>query len=291
MELLVRSLYEGLAYGSIYALAALGFAFVYNTTGVFHIAAGGIGVVGALIVVSMADLWPGGSGFSAGMALAILVSVVLSVVTYLGIYRPLYQRQSDRTVVFVASLGVEKIIESVAHLVFGSTIRSFDILDWLRYWSFFGMEVSYFTLFCLAFGLIATVSVVLLLSRSSWGHRVHAVAANRELAELMGFRTEATIVSVFVASAVLSLAGSVLYGMNGIVQIASGVNLVLIASLAVLIGGRGSYLGAYVAGLLLGITQIVVATIIPGEWAVVAVFGLFFVVVLLRPHGLLGASA
>lgn len=287
VTLLANSVYGGLALGSIYALAGLAFALVYYTTGLFHIAAGGIGVFGAFVVVNIADLMAGGGGFAAGMLVAAVLSIVLSVGVYFIVYRPLAVRLSDRTIVFVASLGIEKIVESVVTLIFGSKNFSFDMLDWLTFHPVLGLQVSLFTVLAIIVGALTLVTLLFMLQRTAWGYRVRAVASNRELAELIGVRTDVTIATTFVGCSLVMLVASVLYGMTSIVQLPSGMNLVLMASLATLIGGHLSYVGTYVAGLLLGITQLVVATLVPGEWAVVAVFGLFFLVMLVRPTGLL----
>lgn len=285
--LLVQALVQGLVFGSFYAIAAIGFGLIYHTTGVFHIAYGSILALATYVVVILATGLSAAVTLAAGVAGA-AVAVVVTLAVYLGIYAVLERRGASSMVVFVASLGVAMAIEAAILIVFGTTVQRFDAPFLLKVHFVAGVGISYLGLATILVGASILGVVLWLMNRTRWGYQVRALASNRMLAEGIGIRPRRVIVVVYAIAAVLSVVAGVLLGMTTIVVAPMGTSLTLMAAMAVLIGGSQSYLGAYIAGLALGVVQATAAMLLPGEWSVSAVFGFFLLVILVRPKGLLG---
>ncbi len=287
--LLVQAAIQGLVFGSMYSIAAIGFGLVYHTTGVFHIAYGAILALATYVVATLGTDLPTGATLGAGAAGAV-VAVVVTLAVYAGIYAVLERRGASPMVVFVASLGVAMAIEAAILIMFGPAVRQFDAPFLLKVHFVAGVGISYLGLITIAVDLVVLVAVLWLMNRTRWGYQARALASNRLLAEGIGIRPWRVIVTLYVIAAILSVVAGVLLGMTTIVVAPMGTNLTLMAAMAVLIGGAQSYLGAYISGLALGVVQASAAMLLPGEWSVSAVFGLFLVVILIRPRGLLGQA-
>jgi len=288
LTLIGQAIIQGLVFGSIYAIAALGFGLVYHTTGVFHIAYGAILALATYVVVTVSA---GLSQPSTVLAVAagLAVAVIANVLVYLAIYRTLERRGASSMIVFVASLGASMALQAGTLLVFGAAVLNFDAPDLLRVHFFGGVGISYFGVATIAIGLLAAAAVTWLMSRTRWGFEVQAVASNRSLAEGIGIRPLRVLVGVYAVASVLSVISGVLLGVTTSVVAPMGTNLALLAAIGVLVGGAQRYTAPYLGGLLLGLVQAGAATLLPGEWSVSAVFVMFLVVILLKPTGLMGA--
>jgi branched-subunit amino acid ABC-type transport system permease component len=286
IELLGQAIVQGLVFGSIYAIAAIGFGLVYHTTGVFHIAYGAILVLGTYVVVTLGVGLPPLATLGAGVAGA-LVAIAVSLAVYVGVYLVLERRGASSMIVFVASLGVSMVIQAAVLIVFGAAVRNFEAPELIRVHFAGGVGISYLGIATITAGAVVLMVVLWLMNRTRWGFQVQALASNRLLAEGIGIRPWRVIVTVYSLAATLSVVAGVLLGMTTSVVAPMGTNLALMAAIAVLMGGSQSYLGAYAGGLIIGVFGAVAATLLPGEWGVTAVFSLFLVVILLRPRGLL----
>lgn len=286
MHVLLQSLVQGLVYGGIYSVAALGFSLIYSTTGVFHIAYGAILTAGVYLVISCG----GGDavgGLVAGLAAGIALAAVLSVVIYMGIYRPMQRKGATTLELFVVSLGLNLALVALILIVFGAETRTFNFPGFFAQHLVGGLRISYLGLTCIALGLVALLTIEYVGRRTLLGQQMRAVSANVELAQLRGVHVSRVIAGVYAAGAALSVIAGVLIGMSTSVTSESGTNLTLLAAIATLLGGQGAYRGAYIGGLIVGMVSAISAALLPGQWSTAAVFGAFIVIVLVRPEGLL----
>jgi branched-chain amino acid transport system permease protein len=286
-DLLGQAIIQGLIFGSIYAIAAIGFGLVYHTTGVFHIAYGSILALATFVIVTLGAGLPPIATLGVGVV-GVAVAVAASLAVYGGVYAVLERRGATAMVVFVASLGVSMAIEGAIVIVFGASVQNFNADALLQVHFVAGLGASYLGIMTVVAGAVSLAIVLWLMNQTRWGFQVQAVASNRLLAEGIGIRPWRVIVAVYALAATLSVVAGVLLGMTTSVTAGMGTNVSLLAAIAVLMGGSQSYFGAYAGGLIIGIVQAVAATVLPGEWGVTAVFGLFLVVILVRPSGLFG---
>ena len=283
---ILQSCLNGLVYGGIYAVAAFGFALVYFTINVFHVAYGAILAAGAMTAVA----WTGADrigGLPVGCLVGALVAIVLSCAVYLLVYRPMSARGASTLSLFVASLGASLVLLAGILFVFGPNPRNFDLDAAMKYHEVATLNISWLGLACIAAGALAFALVHILGTRTLIGQQMRAVASNKQLAELRGISVTKVILVVFALSGIFALVAGVLLGATTSVTPDFGTSITLLASIAVLVGGNGSYLGTYVGAIFIGVVASVSAQFLPGQWSSVMVFGAFIVVVLIRPNGLL----
>lgn len=280
---------QGLTFGSVYALSALGFAILYNTTGIFHIAYGAFAILGFMVAVTLNTseaAAPLIGSVCAGMAAVFLVTAVT-----FAFYNLLARRGIDRLGIFVVSLGIAIGTQALMQLGFGPEIRTFNIPSLSRVHAVAGFPFS--ALAWIAIGSAAAIFalVTLALQRSRWGYRVRGIASNPELSQLVGTRIGVTMLGVYAVAAICSTWAAVLLGMLTTQTSAGGTNVVLLAAIATIAAGRGTYAGGFLVALALGFVQPAFSFYISETWAPSAVFGIALVLLLVRPAGLSRATA
>jgi branched-chain amino acid transport system permease protein len=285
MELLWQALVQGLIFGSIYGVGAVGFALVYNTTRIFHVVYGALANLGLLVAMAMgagSHPWRLFATVPLGMVAAALVGVAI----YVLVYRTMAHRGATPINIFVASLGLNLLISAVLQIVYGPTTLYFDYPSLFRTHQLAGLDLSDLDLICIVVGLVVAGTALVLIRRTFWGRQVRAVSSSSEVAALVGVRSTLVLVTVFAASSAIAMLCGLLYGMQTSVAAPVDPTLTLLAAISVLLAGRGSYFGAYSAGMCLGVVEGIVAAELPGQWSVAVVFGIFVIVTLARPRGL-----
>jgi branched-chain amino acid transport system permease protein len=276
---------QGLTFGSIYGLAALGFGILYHTTKVFHVAYGAIGVLGSFVAVSLNT-----SGSVVPLVLSLLAGVgvafAVTLAAFAGLYRFMERRGADRLTVFVASLGLGFAIEPLIVLAFGPEIRSYAIAGLLEPRNVLGLQLSDLAIatILLAFGTLGVLSLAL--ARTRWGYQVRALASNRELSSLVGARTGVTLLGVYAVGGFCCAAAATLLGMFTNVTPTGGTTLALYAAIAVIAAGVESYVSGFLLAMALGLLQPTMSFAVSSEWATVGVFGVALVAILVAPTGL-----
>jgi len=288
VEFIRITITQGFIFGSIYALAAIGFALLYNTTGIFHIVYGDLAILGFTIVVTI-NTTENALPLVSSLGVAILVVWILTGLIFGG-YKLLERRGADRMALFVASLGLSFGLEALMILVFGPNIRTFFIPDLLRTHDIATFSLSILALITVGSAFLIFALVMLALRKTRWGYRVRGIAANPELSQLVGIRITRTMWGVYGVAALCSVWAATLLGMFTTQTSASGISLFLIAAIAVIAAGRGTYAGGFLLAMALGFVTPIFEFYISETWASSAVFGFALVLLLLRPSGLSRAS-
>lgn len=122
--MLLQFIINGLITGLLYSLLAVGFALVYNTTHIFHIAAAGIYVFAAYMFWWLAVSC--GLPLLLAATVAILLTIGLSWLSEVGLYRPLRRKKSSLNVIMIASIGMMTIIVNVIAMLFGNETKVVD---------------------------------------------------------------------------------------------------------------------------------------------------------------------
>lgn len=243
---------SGLSLGAIYALIAVGFVVIYRATQVFNFAHGDLLVLGAFL---MAALGSTGMPWALALALSIGTTAAVSAAVERVFLRPLVGRPVFVTIIVTIFVGY--LLRIAIQLIWGPESRGLptpweptarvDVL---------GAAVLHNTLFTVAAGGAALALFFLLLSRSRFGVAMRAVAQDAEAALALGIPVGRVLGATWaVAGAFAALAGICL----GLFPRSVEINLAYVALAAfpaVLVGGLESLLGAVVAGLLLGVLQV-----------------------------------
>jgi branched-chain amino acid transport system permease protein len=259
---------------------------IFATTKIFHFSHALTLTVAVYAAVVAVSAW--GLALPLGFGVAAAVGCVVGVGTELLLYRPLRRVQATQLNIFLASLGLLIAGQSAVLVAFGPQARALEGFP-MR-----GIElgpVAFTTIEALwlvaAWVLIGALMAWLWSSRQ--GLAIRAVASNPELAQCVGVEHGRVFLLVFaVGSALVGLGGAAL-ALRDTASPTMGVHPVLAAFIAVFLGGIGSIPGAAVGGVLLGLAENMGGLFLPGYWQGVIAFVVLFLVLVVRPSGLLGA--
>lgn len=282
--LLLSLVVDGLIHGSALGVLAMTFAYVYSTTGIFHVAHAGIFTLGGYLAWYFSGL---GIPFPGAIMLSVLGCAFAGGLMQKAVYEPLMKRRSTPLVQLIASIGLVAVIQNVLAIVFTPNVLQFEMLSWrLSNVQIGPVDLTYPQAVTFLVGLVVAGGMLLFSSRAMLGRRIRAVASNRSLAEIARLRPYDVYVYVLaIASGLVAIPGA-LVGVDQALQPYSSLALLLTAVIAVIAGGMGSLPGAFIASLILAITQNIVLAFVPGRWSQALTFAVFIVFILIRPTGL-----
>lgn len=277
----------GFVSGCRLALLAFGFGMVYFTTGIFHFAHGAVYVVAGYTAWWLTAVagWPLLAGFAAGLAAATVLGVVVEV----GLYRPLRDRRASLDVLFLTSLGAFGVVVNGLALAFGHDTRVLAVASrpCLRLTG--GVVLTTIHAGILTTTVVAFLSAWLVLTRTAFGLRLRAYAANPSLSEALGLSGRRLLPAAVAAGSLLAGLAALATACDTGVSAQMGLEAVVVGAVAVVVGGVGSMPGTVVGGLLIGLLRGFTAYYVGARWEDAVTFGLLLLVLLLRPDGLFGA--
>lgn len=287
MEFLASLLVAGISMGAVYALIALGLNLTFWTTRTLNFGQGSLMMLCAMLTAVLTA--PGASPvlpILAGLAVVGLVAVLTER------YAVRIGAQASGSMGWVVStLGVGVLIQGVAAKYFGSQAIAFPDLVYSAQDTLMigGVPVSLQYLVVLGLSILLIVGLELFLRRTIWGKCVRAVAMDWEAAAVAGVPVRSVIVYSFLGSGLLAgVAGLLTAQIGGTVDPAFGIDLMVFAFVAAVLGGMGSSIGALVGGIVIGLFEKLVGGYLSTSAEHGVVFALLILVLTLRPQGLLG---
>jgi branched-chain amino acid transport system permease protein len=265
---------------------ALGFGLIYSTTRFFHFAHGAVYTWGAYFTYLFA-VWLG-LPLSVSILLSMLFTSILGIFIEVAIYRPLKRRKATGLVLLLASLGIFVVLQNIISLLFGDdtkTLRSGIVQEGL---DVFGaritpIQVTTISVSCLLFILSSFV-----LKYTKIGKTVRAVANDPELAQIAGIESQQVVVFTFAVGSALAAVAATLVSLDIDLTPMMGFNALLMGVVAVIIGGVGSFPGAALGGLFLGLSQHLGVWRIGSQWQDAIAFLILLGFLFLRPSGFWG---
>jgi len=295
MNELLQQIVNGIAWGSLYALIALGYTMVYGVLRLINFAHGDVYMIGAMVAYYAARLLLPPETESAGAFFALLA---LSMVTCgaLGFaierlaYRPL--RSAPRITALITAIGVSLLLENGGQLVFGPDPKFFPQLLATRELSpGSGIVVTNVQLLMLGVSITLMVGLQFLVFRTRVGTAIRAVSYSPETASLMGIDVNRVISLTFVLGSMLAGAAGVLVGLsNPKIEPLMGIMPGLKAFVAAVVGGIGNIPGAMAGGILMGLSEVLVVGYVSSTYRDAIAFVILIVVLLVRPSGLFGTA-
>ena len=294
MENLLQQLLNGVTWGSIYALIALGYTMVYGVLRLINFAHGEVYMMGAMTGYYAAH-WLGFAGEPSLLGLVAVLTASMAVCGLLGAliervaYRPL--RGAGRLAPLITAIGVSLLLQNSGQLVFGADPKFFPPL--LRSREVFGageVAVSNIQLTVLATAILLMGALQYIVQRTRFGRAMRAVSYDAPAAALMGVPVDRVISGTFVLGSMLAAAAGILVGLsNPKIDPLMGLMPGLKAFVAAVLGGIGSVPGAMVGGLLLGVIETLVTGYLSSTYRDAIAFVILVVILLYRPTGLFGA--
>lgn len=286
MSNLLDLLIAGLATGAIYAIVAVGFTLLWQTSQTINFAQGEFVMLPAFLMLA---------AMHAGVPfwLAIIIGMLLSMLLLgLGFKLLLVDPMLRHGVLPLAiatmalAIGIKEAVKqffSAEASPFPSIVPAGDV-------SILGRVVSVQSLGVLALAIAAVVGLTALLNRTSIGHQMQATAQNPTVARIIGIPVERMILLTFLINAFLVALASILITPIYLAKFSSGEVLGQAAFIAAIVGGFNQVRGAIAGGLLIGVVDNLAAAYVSTQYRAAVPMILLIVIILLRPQGLLGRA-
>lgn len=289
MSQFLQQIINGVSWGSIYALIALGYTMVYGIVRLINFAHGDVYMIGAMVGYYTARL-TGAEGATLGVILptSMLVCGLLGFLIEKLAYKPV--RQAPRITALITAIGVSLFLEYGGQLVFGPDPKFFPtLLESQAVISFDGVVINNIQVLILALAVFLMISLWYIVMKTRLGRAMRALSFSHDAARLMGIPVDRIISFTFVLGSALAGAAGVLVSLaNPKIEPLMGIMPGIKAFVAAVLGGIGSLPGALVGGLLLGISETFVTAYISSTYRDALAFILLIVILLVRPQGLMG---
>ena len=284
--LLLQLLINGLQLGAIYALTAVGFALIFGSTKVFHVAHGAaFTLAGYLFWWSVATLkWH----WTAGVVLAILVVVAFGMFMERWIYRPIQRHEGAFFTVFIASFGMQIIVQNLVGMVFGRGFETVTVELSRAVEIAPGLFVAPIAGVAIGVALALFLGLNLFLSRTQTGTGLRALADNPDLVRVFGLEPARLAQVAFGLGSALVVPAAALTAVSQGINPGIGAHIMLISLAATIVGGIGSLKGAACGGMLLGLAESLAIWKLDPQWSEAVTFVILFVFIIFRPAGFLG---
>ena len=285
-DALLAAVVNGLLTGGVYALVALGLTLIYGVLHIVNFAHG------SLLMVAMFAAWLLATRFGIDpyAALPLVAGLMFAVgwALFRWVIGPVGQGQ-DRAIL-MATLGVAIVLDNGALVLFGGDTRSIETPLSFAVWEVGPLLLSVPKLLSCAVALALAAVLWAFLALTDTGRAIRAVAREPEGARLMGIRPEAIFALAYgIGIACLGAAACLLLPSFYVSPEVGGV-FVLTAFTIVVLGGMGSFPGAMLGGLLIGVAESLGGLLLGESLGPIAISGVFIAVLLLRPTGLFGAA-
>lgn len=307
---------DGLSWGAIYALVAVGYTLVFGVLRLINFAHSEIFMLGMFGAYFCLDIilgfTPSGNAYNKGVLLtvlylgiAMLFAMLVSGSAAIGLeavaYRPLRRRNARPLTFLITAIGMSFVLQEFVHFILPQIIKGYGgsnaqqpivLVQPKTQFHIFSATVSNVTLVIVAAALVLAVLTDIAINRTKFGRGIRAVAQDPVTATLMGVSRERIIMMTFLIGGMLAGAAALLYTLKvpqGIIY-SGGFLLGIKAFSAAVLGGIGNLRGALLGGLILGIMENYGQAVFGTQWRDVVAFVLLVLVLLIRPTGILGES-
>lgn len=282
---MIANILDGLVFGLQLGLLATGLTLVYGMGGILNMAYGQIAVIAALIVSFAIDA---GVPILLAIVIGLLAGGLVGLILDLTLLQPVYKLHEEPRVLLslLLTLGLSFVIEGFLIWQFPLEALSIrvggDVIDIL------GVPMRTGSLLASAITLITFAALFLFFRYTSLGLAVRSVIEDEEGARLVGIRPNQMLRLILFMSGVLAALVAVTRSMVTPVDMHAGLSITVFALIVTVVGGLGSVAGAFLAGIILGIINVVAADYIGSYVSLIMLLVAAALTILIRPAGLLG---
>ncbi len=279
---LMQAVVTGILLGGVYGLVSMGLSLIFGVLGIVNFAHGSLVTVGLYVAFILVE--------DVGLDPYLAMPVTAVVLFGLGVF--IQQTMVTRTMgqalenQLLLTVGLSILIQNLLLLIFSPTPRTIHVGYVNKNIDILGATASLSILAAFAGALTIGLLVWLLLTRTSLGTAIRAVAQNPLGASLVGINVHRMYLLAFgLGTACAGAAGALILPFMSIEPL-SGESFTIIAFITVVLGGLGNVVGALVAGLFIGLTYELGGLLLPGQDKLLLVFIVFVLALLFRPQGL-----
>ena len=277
--------FSGLAVGAIYALVAIGFTLLWQTSGSINFAQGEFVMLPAFFMLTGLKLF--GFGLAPAFVMAVGVSIILQGAAY---KRGVVDQMLKHGVLpmVVASLGLSIALKNLVKATVSAEALPFPAVFPDHVFNILGVTITLADLGTIGVATLVIGALWWMLNRTLTGQAMQAVAQNRETAAVLGIDVQRMVLYAFAANAALAAVAALLVTPSYLAKFDMGDGLGMKAFFAAIIGGFNQVQGAMLGGLLVGVLENLAAAYISPAYKDAIALVLFLAVILVKPEGLLG---
>ena len=286
MEGFLANLLNGLSWGMLLFLISMGLTTIFGVMGVLNFAHGSLFMLGAYLCMQFVR---GVGSFWIGLLLGPPIVAVLSMLLERFLLRPLYGR--DVSFQLLLTFGVMLFLDDGVRLIWGAAyhvVNPPQILSGVI--PLFSQSYPVYRLFLVILGPLVGIALWAFFAFTRWGKILRAAAMDRQMAEIVGVRVPLMFTAVFGFGAWLAALGGALAAPHQSVGPAMGERIIIESFIVVVIGGMGSFPGAFAGALILGMLNSFGTTLLP-DVQMALPYILLAGILLTRPRGLFGGEA
>lgn len=280
----IQSLFNGIAVGSIIALAAVGLTLTMGILRLSNFAHGDFLTMGAYLtwVVNHEGL-----NIWLSIIVATVGTVILMLVCEQLLWKPMRDKRASSTTLIIISIGLALFLRNGILFIWGGSNQNYD-LPLVEAIDIGGVKIAYYRIIVVALTIGAIVALHLVLQNTKIGKAMRAVADNIDLARVSGINVEQVVLFTWIMTAVLTAFGGGLFGLITAVRPNMGWFMILPMFAAVILGGIGNPYGAIAGGLIIGIAQELSVPIFGSEYKLGVALVIMISILLIRPQGIFG---
>ncbi|MEJ2374737.1 MAG: branched-chain amino acid ABC transporter permease [Pseudolabrys sp.] len=283
--MLYQQLINGLMLGASYSLVAIGYTLIFGVLNLLYFAHGEVFMIGAFVGLYMVTL--GGANIYVALLGAMLASALVGVIAVYISVRPV--SKDHPLAPLISTIGLTIVIQNLAIYIFGGQQVAFPdtISDTLYHIG--PITISSVQIFILTVAVVLMALLWLFIERTKMGRAIRATAENHETAALLGVDVNRVVLMTFIIGSGIAGIAGVLDGIkNSGISPFMGIGAAVKGLIVMLLGGLGNVFGAMVAGLLLGMIEILTSAYIGTTQRDFFSFAILILILLYKPTGLFG---
>jgi branched-chain amino acid transport system permease protein len=284
-ELFFQYIVAGLTYGIIYAIVAIGFNIIYNTTGIINFAQGEFVMLGGMTAVTLNAFMPLPLAIFSAVAITMIVGALIEIVFIRWLVSPSVLR------LIIITIGISILVREAALHIWDESVRALPYFtgNEITSISIAGVRISPQVLWVIGICSVMVIVLNVFFSFTSLGRQMRACANNRDAARLCGISAKNMVTFSFMLSAGIGAVAGCIVSPITYVSYNSGTGLAIKGFTVAILGGLGNSIAAVAAGLILGILESFSIWVMPAAYKDAIAISILLLILFVRPSGLFGS--
>jgi len=282
MDNIAQLIFNGVALGSIIALAAVGLTLTYSILRLSNFAHGDFMTLGAYLTwlcnTNGVNIW-------LAMIFGCVGTISLMLIAEQLLWKPMRNVRADTTTLIIISIGLALFLRNGILLIWGGSGQKYA-LPLVEAIDFFGVKIAYYRIIVIMLAILAIIALHFILQNSKIGKAMRAVADNIDLARVSGINVEKVVLWTWIITGILTALAGAMYGLMTQVKPEMGWFLILPMFASIILGSIGNPYGAIAGGLVIGVASELSTIIVGPEYKLGVALLIMVVILLIKPQGL-----